>query len=102
MQHTGSSVNPQRQKEPHAHYINVDPTDRFAYVADLGLDKILIYRFDAAKGTLTPNDPPFASGEARLGSTAPRDGCEGPLRVPHQRDGLHDHGVQPGRRSRVD
>ena len=61
VQHTGSSVDPQRQKEPHAHYIGVDPANRFAYVADLGLDKILIYRFDAAKGTLTPNDPPFAS-----------------------------------------
>ncbi len=60
VQHTGSSVNPDRQKEPHAHYINVDPSDRFAYVADLGLDKILIYRFDPAKGTLAPNDPAFA------------------------------------------
>jgi 6-phosphogluconolactonase len=61
VQHTGSSVNPQRQKGPHAHYINVDPSDRFAYVADLGLDKVLIYRFDSAKGTLAPNDPPSAS-----------------------------------------
>jgi 6-phosphogluconolactonase len=61
VQHTGSSVDPQRQKEPHAHYINVDPANRFAYVADLGLDKVLIYGFDAAKGTLTPNDPPSAS-----------------------------------------
>ena len=61
VQHTGSSVNPDRQKEPHAHYINVDPAGRFAYVADLGLDKILIYRFDPAKGTLAPNDPAFAS-----------------------------------------
>lgn len=58
VQHTGSSVNPQRQKEPHAHSINVDAANRFAYVADLGLDKILIYRFDPAKGLLTLNDPP--------------------------------------------
>ena len=35
----------------------VDPTNRFAFVPDLGLDKVLAYRFDAAKGTLTPNDP---------------------------------------------
>ncbi len=61
IQHTGSSVNPSRQKEPHAHSVNVDPNNRFAYVADLGLDKILIYRFDARRGTLTPNDPPFAA-----------------------------------------
>jgi 6-phosphogluconolactonase len=61
VQHTGSSVNQSRQKEPHAHSINVDAADRFAYVADLGLDKVLVYRYDSAKGTLTPNDPPFAA-----------------------------------------
>jgi 6-phosphogluconolactonase len=61
LQHTGSSVNPQRQKEPHAHAIVVDPADRFAYVADLGLDKVLIYRYDPAKGTLAANDPAFVS-----------------------------------------
>jgi 6-phosphogluconolactonase len=44
IQHTGSSVNPQRQKEPHAHSVNLDPDNRLAYVADLGIDKILIYR----------------------------------------------------------
>jgi 6-phosphogluconolactonase len=60
IQHTGSSVNPQRQKEPHAHSINVSPDNRFALVADLGLDQVLVYRFDPAKGSLTPNDPPFA------------------------------------------
>jgi 6-phosphogluconolactonase len=60
IQHTGSSVNPQRQKEPHAHSINLDPANRFAFVADLGLDKVLIYRFDGAQGTLTANDPAFA------------------------------------------
>ena len=61
VQHTGSSVNPDRQKEPHAHSVNVDASDRFAYVADLGLDKIMIYRFDPAKGTLVANEPPFAA-----------------------------------------
>ena len=67
VQHTGSSVNPQRQKEPHAHSINVDPANRFAYVSDLGLDKVLIYRFDAGKGSLAPNDPPFAAVQAGSG-----------------------------------
>lgn len=61
VEHTGSSVNPQRQKGPHAHSINLDSANRFAYVADLGLDKILIYRFDQAKGLLALNDPPSAS-----------------------------------------
>jgi 6-phosphogluconolactonase len=61
VQHTGSSVNPQRQKEPHAHGIYLSADDRFAYVPDLGLDKVLIYRFAPATGTLTPNDPPAAT-----------------------------------------
>ena len=67
VQHTGSSVNPDRQKSPHAHSINLDPANRFAYAADLGIDKVLIYRFDAAKGTLTPNDPPHAAVEPGSG-----------------------------------
>src|SRR5262249_8148127 len=61
VQHKGSSVNPKRQEAPHAHSINLDPGNRFAFVADLGLDKVLVYRFDQAKGTLTPNDPPAAA-----------------------------------------
>jgi 6-phosphogluconolactonase len=61
VQHTGSSVNPGRQKEPHAHSINLDQANRFAFVADLGLDKVLVYKFDAGKGTLVPNDPPSTS-----------------------------------------
>jgi 6-phosphogluconolactonase len=68
-QHHGSSVNKSRQNEPHAHSINLDPANRFAFVADLGLDKVLVYRFDADKGTLTPNDPPAA---AVAGGSGPR------------------------------
>ncbi|MDF2441411.1 MAG: 6-phosphogluconolactonase [Abditibacteriota bacterium] len=60
-QHTGSSVNPQRQKEPHAHSVTMDPANRFAFACDLGLDKILIHRLDAPKGQLIPNDVPFAT-----------------------------------------
>ncbi len=54
-QHTGSSTDPARQKEPHAHSIYVDPAAKFAYACDLGTDKINGYRYDAAKGTLTPD-----------------------------------------------
>lgn len=61
VQHTGSSVNPRRQKEPHAHSINLAPDNKFAFVADLGLDKVLVYRFDATHGQLTPNEPPAAN-----------------------------------------
>ncbi len=60
VQHEGSSVNKRRQSDPHAHSINVDPGNRFAFAADLGLDKVLVYRLDPTKGTLTPNDPPAA------------------------------------------
>ena len=59
VQHEGSSVNPNRQKGPHAHSVNLSPDNRFAFVADLGIDKIMIYRLDAEKGTLVPNNPPF-------------------------------------------
>ena len=61
VQHKGSSVDKGRQEAPHAHSINLDAANRFAFVADLGLDKVLVYRFDAAKGTLAPNDPPAAN-----------------------------------------
>jgi 6-phosphogluconolactonase len=67
IQHQGSSINPQRQKEPHAHSINLSPDNRLALVADLGLDKVLIYDFDAAKGSLTPHDPPFAKTQPGAG-----------------------------------
>lgn len=58
VQHSGSSVNPQRQQEPHAHSINVDPSNQFAVAADLGIDKIMIYRFDSASGKLVANGVP--------------------------------------------
>jgi 6-phosphogluconolactonase len=64
IQHEGSSVNPSRQAGPHAHSINVAPNNRFAVAADLGLDKVLIYRLDTAKGTLTANEPAFAKTPA--------------------------------------
>ncbi|HEX6961831.1 MAG TPA: lactonase family protein [Lacipirellula sp.] len=60
VQHEGSSVNPQRQAGPHAHFVATDPTNRFALVCDLGLDQVLVYRFDSQRGKLTPNDPPAA------------------------------------------
>jgi 6-phosphogluconolactonase len=60
VQHSGSSVNKERQEGPHAHWIGTSPDNRFALVADLGLDEVLVYRFNAAKGTLIASDPPFA------------------------------------------
>ncbi|MFN9718961.1 MAG: lactonase family protein [Planctomycetota bacterium] len=60
MEHEGSSTDKSRQEAPHAHSINLSSDNRFAYAADLGIDKIMIYRFDEKKHKLTPNNPPAA------------------------------------------
>jgi 6-phosphogluconolactonase len=60
VQHHGKSVNPQRQEARHAHSVNLDSANRFAFVADLGLDEVRVYRFDANEGSLKPNNPPAA------------------------------------------
>jgi 6-phosphogluconolactonase len=66
VQHSGSSVDKARQEGPHAHWIGVSPDNRLALVADLGLDDVLVYHFDSYKGSLTPNNPPYA--EVKPGS----------------------------------
>jgi 6-phosphogluconolactonase len=58
VQHTGSGFT-KRQAGPNAHSVNMSPDNRFAIVADLGLDKVLVYRFDPVKGSLEANEPPF-------------------------------------------
>jgi len=60
IQHKGSSADKERQEGPHAHSINPSPDNRFAIVADLGLDEVLVYKLDPAKALLSPNTPPFA------------------------------------------
>lgn len=56
VQHNGSSINPKRQKAPYAHSIVISPDNRFALAADLGIDKVLIYRLDATESKLSVND----------------------------------------------
>ena len=56
VQHTGTGADPARQKGPNAHSIVFSPDNRFALAADLGIDKILIYKLDAAAAKLTPNE----------------------------------------------
>jgi 6-phosphogluconolactonase len=51
--------NKERQEGPHAHWVQASSDNRFIFVADLGLDRILIYLFNPAKGTFTPNKPFF-------------------------------------------
>jgi 6-phosphogluconolactonase len=66
-QHTGSSANPARQKGPHAHCIDLSPDNRFALAADLGTDRVCVYRFDSAAGKLTANDPAYGQSEPGAG-----------------------------------
>ena len=61
IQNVGHSVEPAIQTEPHPHSIVVSPDNRYAIVSDLGMDKVLIFRFDAATGMLSPPGPPAAS-----------------------------------------
>jgi 6-phosphogluconolactonase len=57
VQHAGTSVDPQRQRGPHAHSINVDPGNAFAHVPDLGLDRVVRYRLDLEAGRLVGQCP---------------------------------------------
>jgi 6-phosphogluconolactonase len=67
VQHSGHGADPERQAKPHAHWIGLSPDNRFAFAVDLGLDKILVYRFDQAKGTLVPNGPASAAVDPGAG-----------------------------------
>ena len=60
VQHTGHGSDPKRQEGPHAHSIDLSLDNRFAMVDDLGLDELLVYKFDSATGSLTPNNPKSA------------------------------------------
>jgi 6-phosphogluconolactonase len=57
--HKGSSVRKENQSGPHAHSANFAPGNRFALVADLGMDRVFVYRFDPAAHTLTANEAGF-------------------------------------------
>ena len=96
--HEGSSVNPERQQEPHPHSVNLSPDGAYLYVPDLGIDRIVIYRVDVAAGTLT-----------RAGETATAAGAgprhftfhpRGARRLRHQRTRLHHNGLRIRRHRR--
>ena len=67
IQHSGSSVNPRRQESPHAHSITLDAANRYAFTADLGIDKVLIYRLNLDRGKLTPGGQPSVQVQAGAG-----------------------------------
>ncbi len=67
IQHRGVVADLQRQGGPRGHSINLDPANRFAVAADLGLDKVFVYKFDPAHAKLTPHEPAFAKVAPRSG-----------------------------------
>jgi 6-phosphogluconolactonase len=83
VRHSGAGADPKRQQAPHAHAIAAAPDNRFVLAADLGIDKLLVYRFDAKQGTLVPNDPP--AGRVDPGA--------GPRHFAFGRDGRHVYAI---------
>ena len=55
VQHHGAGADPERQAGPHAHSVTIDLANRYALIADLGLDKIMVYQLDLAQGKLRPH-----------------------------------------------
>jgi 6-phosphogluconolactonase len=77
-QHAGSGTNPKRQQAPHPHSVCVNPANTFAYIPDLGIDKLMIYKLDPATAQLTE------AGFAKV----PGDG-QGPRHMKFSSDGRH-------------
>ncbi|MEO5889522.1 MAG: lactonase family protein [Ferruginibacter sp.] len=65
----GTGPDKDRQSGPHAHSTVLSPDNKFLFIQDLGIDKILIYRFDKTTGQLSPSTPPFAMS---VGGSGPR------------------------------
>jgi 6-phosphogluconolactonase len=66
-QHTGQPSPPSRQPGPRAHGVEFASDSRFAYVADIGLDRIYSYRLDVAKRSMQPMEPPYVTVTAGSG-----------------------------------
>jgi 6-phosphogluconolactonase len=67
IQHTGSGKLADRQKGPHAHCAKLSADNHWLFVSDLGIDKVMIYAFDAKTGKITPAKSPFATTEPGSG-----------------------------------
>ncbi len=67
IQHTGAGKDPQRQKGPHTHGAIISPDNKYLFVTDLGIDKVMIYSFDAATGKLSTGKQPFSQSAAGSG-----------------------------------
>lgn len=67
IEHKGNSIDEIRQTGPHAHKIELDKSNRRAFVTDLGCDKVFIYKTDFENGKLTPSDPAYLEIKAGEG-----------------------------------
>lgn len=67
IQHQGSSIDPVRQSGPHAHAVTLDNSGRYAFIPDLGLDKLMVYTFDVSRGKLEPHQTPWVETAAGAG-----------------------------------
>jgi len=59
IQHTGKGKDEKRQAGPHAHSASFSPDNKLLFVQDLGIDKVMFYRFDETTGKLTTPEVPF-------------------------------------------
>ena len=75
--HRGSGPDPKRQRAPHAHQILPAPGNCFAVAADLGMDKVIVYRLDAELGALEPQGDPVQVGPAGAGPRHVAFGADG-------------------------
>jgi len=67
IRHQGSSLDPVRQTRSHAHAVVMDDSGKILFVPDLGMDKVMIYRFNPENGTLKNNDVPWFKTRAGAG-----------------------------------
>jgi 6-phosphogluconolactonase len=67
MEHQGHGPNLQRQRSAHVHSVDLSPNNRFAYVDDLGIDGLLVYKFDGTKGVLAANSSKYATFDPGAG-----------------------------------
>ena len=66
-QHAGQPQPPSRQPGPRAHGVEFSSDSRFAFVADIGIDRVYSYHLDTARRTMTPFDPPYVQMKAGSG-----------------------------------
>ena len=67
IQHTGFGKSLQRQQAPHVHCTLISPDNKFLFVPDLGIDKVMIYQFDTHTGKLTTGKQSFVASEPGSG-----------------------------------